>query len=231
MRSGISREVRFSNGKISRKLETRYPCATVRINELFVRDGATRAPRLHRPAKYYFGNYGVFSRPRSHACSRPLAVSYGCGHFYGAKKYHNEKTKNNDTERSPQMKRYARKERAPEKFQTDCKSRLKLQRCARKNGNGHRFLFVGLVSRRYRNTSWINGQPFSDLTRTALFHPRVFYATFSTFFPFLRRASWYFPRRFLFLPCYDQLSFSLSLSLSLFANDEVDAEVCSFGGK
>lgn len=99
------------------------------------------------------------------------------------------KKKNNDTERSPQMKRDARKERAPEKFQTDCKSRLKLQRCARKNGNGHRFLFVGLVSRRYRNTSWINGQPFSDLTRTALFHPRVFYATFSTFFPFLRHAS------------------------------------------
>lgn len=229
MRDGISREVRFSNGKISRKLGTRYPCATVRINELFVRDGATRAPRLHRPAKYYFGNYGVFSRPRSHACSCPLAVSYGCGYFYGAKKYHDEKKKNNDTERSPQMKCDARKERAPEKFQTDCKSRLKLQRCARKNGNGHRFLFVGLVSRRYRNTSWINGQPFSDLTRTALFHPRVFYATFSTFLSL--PAS-----RFLILSSSFPLSSVLrstvlSLSLYLFANDKVDAEVCSFGGK
>lgn len=123
----------------------------------------------------------AFSLGLARMLARALWPCHTAVATFTARKSTTMKEKNNDTERSPQMKRGARKERALEKFQTDCKSRLKLQRCARKNGNGHRFLFVGLVSRRYRNTSWINGQPFSDLTRTALFHPRVFYATFSTF--------------------------------------------------
>lgn len=107
-----------------------------------------RVPRLHRPAKYYFGNYGQF--PLGLARARSGRVATVAATFTARKstamKKKEKRKENNDTERSPRTKtRHEERTNTGEiSERLQIALQLKSQRCARKNGNGHRFLFVGV---------------------------------------------------------------------------------------
>lgn len=121
--------------------------AAVRINELFVR-------RCDFIAQENITSE-ITARPSAEPRRR----------FYEGEKCDDEKNNGTTALATDETRHGAAEEQEQQSFQGE--SRLELQRRARKKRNGHRFLFVGLVARGYRNTRRINGLTFSDLTRVA----------------------------------------------------------------